>query len=115
MQAVTATNKGLPELSTPAWLAALIALLVTLALGVYPFVAYPAVLKRFVPSQRIAALMVHPWLIGGAAALTALLLAAALTGGKDAAKRSLLAYAACAVALIAVATLVTGLKILAPR
>ena len=114
MQAV-ATNKGMPELSNAAWFAALVALLFTLALGVYPFIAYPVVLKRFLQPQGVAALMVHPTLIGAAAAVTALLLAAATTGDKAAPKRSMLAYAACAVATLAVVMLVAGLKILAPR
>lgn len=109
------TNKGMPELSNGAWFAALVALLSTLALGVYPFIAYPVVLKRFLQPQGVAAIMVHPWLIGGAAALTAALLALAMTGDKPQAKRSTLAYAACAVATIGVVTLVAGLKILSPR
>ena len=106
------TSRGLPELSSPAWFATLVASLVTVALAVYPFVAYPAIRRQKLFPQGLLAPFVTPQVVGGFAAVTFAVLVVTFTGKRSGAARSQWAFIALAVAVLGVALLVGGLMTL---
>jgi hypothetical protein len=108
-------TKGLPELSSGAWLAFLVASLLALALGVYPLIGYPAIMRRFAGDAAGIALFCRPSVVGAVAAGTVVLLVLAFTGRREGVVRSRLAYAACALAVLGMLLLVAALKSLVLR
>ena len=107
---------ALPELSTGAWLATLLAGLASLILGFYPVVAYPTIARFSVQAQPSAyiALLHSRGLSLAFSALTVLLLARALTGNRSGALRNRLAYASLITGVAGLTCVLIGIYALRP-
>ncbi len=108
----TSTTNSLPELSTSAWIASLVAALLCLALGVYPFVAYRAVARLLPPEGApMLAIFAQPSVPGVFAAATFIALLLTFSGKqRTGVQRSRLAYVALAIAMLGVALLIVALS-----